>query len=155
MARTVLVNWNGGDVFDPTFPVNVNALMPETGTTWRFITSKPNQPGDTLLIQTTTGISNIVHLPTKYELYQNYPNPFNPETVIRFSLMKYQLVRLEIFNILGQKIRTLVDNKMNAGHHEVLWNSRNDNSQAVGSGVYLYRITAGDFIQTRKMILLK
>ena len=107
------------------------------------------------MIQTTTGIGDNVHLPTKYELFQNYPNPFNPETMIRFSLMKHQPVRLEIFNILGQKIRTLVDTKMNAGDHEVLWNSRNDAGQAVGSGVYLYRITVGEFVQTRKMILLK
>ena len=129
--------------------------MPETGTTWRIITTKPNMDGDTLLIDAITGIDDLSSIPLRYELFQNYPNPFNPVTTIRFSLMKAQPVKLEIFNILGQKVKTLVDWRMNAGSYEVLWNSRNNAGHAVGSGVYLYRITAGEFVQTRKMILLK
>ena len=85
----------------------------------------------------------------------NYPNPFNPETTIIFSLPNSGNVSLDIFNIRGQKIRTLVNESMNAGHHQVVWNGTDDFSRNVSSGIYFYRINAGGESLTRRMLLLK
>lgn len=89
-------------------------------------------------------------------LEKNFPNPFNPDTNIRFSSSDpSQTVRLDIFNLKGQKIRTLVDEKLPAGNHAVTWNGEDFQKKPVSSGVYIYRLKIGDFMQARKMILLK
>ncbi len=88
-------------------------------------------------------------------LYNNYPNPFNPETTISFSLHKQGKAKLEIFNIKGQKVRTLLDDTVTSGLHNIVWNGNNDDHKSVGSGVYFYRLTAGHLIGTKKMILIK
>lgn len=93
--------------------------------------------------------------PREYSLAQNYPNPFNPSTTIKFAAPQNGNVAIEIFNIVGQKIRTLVDNYYAAGSHEAVWNGLNDNGEKVSSGIYLYRINAGSYIETKKMTLLK
>ncbi len=90
------------------------------------------------------------NLPQSFSLYQNYPNPFNPTTVIKYSLPVASKVKLEIYNLVGQKIATLVDKKQSAGSHTVDFNAAN-----LASGVYLYKITAGSFSAVRKMVLLK
>ncbi|NIX35387.1 MAG: T9SS type A sorting domain-containing protein, partial [Nitrospinaceae bacterium] len=81
--------------------------------------------------------------------------PFNPSTQIRFSLAKKVNVQLEIFNVLGQRVKTLLNHSMSAGEHEVVWDGRNEANVRVGSGIYFYRLKAGEFVKTRKMILLK
>jgi hypothetical protein len=96
-----------------------------------------------------------IALPGAYELYQNYPNPFNPSTTIEFSLPVDCRVRLEVINMLGQRVRVLLDTRLDAGSHEVIWDSRNDNGSEVSSGVYFYRIATDDFVKSRKMVLLK
>ncbi|MDD3732801.1 MAG: T9SS type A sorting domain-containing protein, partial [candidate division Zixibacteria bacterium] len=90
------------------------------------------------------------NLPTDFTLYQNFPNPFNPTTEICFDLPNACNVKLEIFNIMGQKVTTLIDQGLDAGHHTVQWDAGNN-----ASGIYLYKITAGDFVETKKMVLLK
>jgi hypothetical protein len=95
------------------------------------------------------------NLPKKFALYQNYPNPFNPETVIKFDLPKSSDVILKIYNVLGQEIRTLINERKPAGYHSVKWDSRNNNGIIVSSGVYLYKLQAGDFIVTKKMVLIR
>ncbi len=94
-------------------------------------------------------------IPTEYALHQNYPNPFNPSTTIRYDLKENAEVRLEIFNILGQKVRTLVNERQTAGSRSVIWEARNDIGEAVTSGVYFYRLQAGEFVETKKLLLLK
>jgi hypothetical protein len=89
------------------------------------------------------------------QLEANYPNPFNPETTIVFHLAKAEHARLEIYNIKGQKIMTLVDDKLPAGRHALQWKGVNDESKPVGSGVYFYRLSTAGKSVTRKMILLK
>ncbi|MCB2230841.1 T9SS type A sorting domain-containing protein [bacterium] len=89
-------------------------------------------------------------LPDRYELYANYPNPFNPTTTIAFALPEAQKVTIEIYNVLGEKVTTLVDGRMVAGYHSLEWDAGE-----YASGVYLYRLKAGDFVETRKMVLLK
>ena len=91
----------------------------------------------------------------KYKLYQNYPNPFNPFTIIRFDLPESAYVKLQVFNLKGQLVKTLVKEDMNAGEQDVCWDGENENNKPVSSGVYFYKLNAGEFSQTRKMILLK
>ncbi|MCB0306638.1 MAG: T9SS type A sorting domain-containing protein, partial [Calditrichaeota bacterium] len=93
--------------------------------------------------------------PEVFELAQNYPNPFNPTTTIQYSLPEAAQVRLDIYNMTGQKVRTLVSGGMEAGQHSVQWDGTNEFGEKVTSGMYIYRIVAGDFVQTRKMVLLK
>jgi|GEM_PF-3677672 len=94
-------------------------------------------------------------LPMRFALHQNYPNPFNPETRIEFSLPRTSFVTIEIFNILGQRVRTLVNERLSVGYKNVTWNGRDDNGLSVSSGIYFYRIVTDDFAESKKMILLK
>jgi hypothetical protein len=88
-------------------------------------------------------------------LFNNFPNPFNPTTQISFSLPKTEKVTLGIYNLLGQRVITLLDKEMQAGSHTILWDGKNDRGEEVGSGVYFYRITIDKFSQTKKMLLLR
>ncbi len=89
-------------------------------------------------------------LPLTYELMQNYPNPFNPQTTINFNLPEQSPVKLEIYDILGRKVETLVDQAMPAGYHSVIWNA-----SPYATGIYFYKITADDFTESRKMVMVK
>ena len=113
----------------------------------------------TAYIADTTTVNDIKQLtnkiPKTYDLMQNYPNPFNPSTVISYQLPESQTVTLDIFNELGQKVSTLVNETQNAGLHNVTWNGKNDIGNSVSSGIYFYRIKAGNFVNVKKMILLK
>ena len=88
--------------------------------------------------------------PVRYTLSQNYPNPFNPSTTIEFTLPKSEFVTLKVYNILGEDITTLVNNKLQAGNHTYEFDGNN-----LASGVYIYRIEAGKYQQVKKMVLLK
>lgn len=94
-------------------------------------------------------------IPTTFTLKQNYPNPFNPVTVIEFALPKGQTVALEIYNILGQRVRILITGFREAGTHTVAWNGADDSNVNVPSGIYFYRLTAGTLTQTSKMALIR
>ena len=94
-------------------------------------------------------------LPTAFNLEQNHPNPFNPTTTIRFDLPRSGQVRLEVFNIVGQKVRTLADGFLSAGNHAVVWDGRSEDGHTLASGVYLYRLVGDGFTRTRQMILVK
>ncbi len=94
-------------------------------------------------------------LPESFALAQNYPNPFNPTTTVAFDLPERCIVKLSVFNLLGQEIVTLVDRAFPAGSHEVIWNGRNNSGMPVASGVYFYRLETGSFTAVRKMVLLK
>lgn len=91
----------------------------------------------------------------RFDLHENYPNPFNPETTLRFSLPQPGSARLEIFNVKGQKVRTLLAGELAKGEHRVIWNGLDDSGRAAGSGVYLYRLSSAGHVQTRKMMLIK
>ncbi len=95
------------------------------------------------------------NIPQTYSLGDAYPNPFNPTARIEFGLPIAGHVTLIVYNVLGQKVRTLVNEMTDAGYHTIEWNSTSDNGQQVSSGVYLYRLSTGDFVQTKKMVLLK
>ena len=89
-------------------------------------------------------------VPSQFALSQNYPNPFNPSTTIRYALPERSHVTLAVFNTLGQQVATLVEGEREAGHHEVTFDA-----STLASGVYLYRLTAGDYVQARKFVLLR
>ena len=89
-------------------------------------------------------------MPDDFQLAQNYPNPFNPSTTIRYGLPGRSHVTLTVFNTLGQKVATLVEGELEAGYHEVQFDA-----SALSSGMYLYRLSAGTFVQTKRSLLLR
>jgi hypothetical protein len=89
-------------------------------------------------------------IPEKFSLGQNYPNPFNPETNIKFDIPKQSYVELKIYNSLGALVETLINDELNAGSYKADWNASN-----YSSGVYFYTLSAGDFKDTKKMLLIK
>ena len=94
-------------------------------------------------------------LPHKFALQQNYPNPFNLETTISFELERRSHVDLSIFNILGQRVTTLIDRPLAAGRHQVAWDGRQTSGKVVATGVYVYRLQTDRAVEARKMVLLK
>jgi len=103
----------------------------------------------------TAGIGNNGVLPHEFTLDQNYPNPFNPTTEIGFSLSNAGNVMLDIFNIKGQRVVRLIDGHLDSGEHSVQWDSKGNNGHSVSSGIYFYKLTTDEFVDTKKMILLK
>ena len=97
----------------------------------------------------------VSDVPDTFFVAQNFPNPYNPETTIPYGLPEGVHVRLVIYNVLGQEIRTLVNEMQPAGYHRVVWDNKDAFGRSVSNGVYLYRIVAGDFVQTKKMLILK
>ncbi len=93
--------------------------------------------------------------PYKFELSQNYPNPFNPSTTINFSIAEQNFVNIRIYDMLGREVATLMSRDLSAGSYTLVWNGKNSNGARVSTGTYIYRIEAGDFVDTKKMILLK
>ena len=93
--------------------------------------------------------------PAEFTISQNYPNHFNPVTQFSVNLMSETHVSLAIYNVAGQKVRTLVDGPLPAGSHSITWDSTNDMGEAISGGVYFYRVVAGDEVVTKKMLLLK
>jgi hypothetical protein len=102
---------------------------------------------------------NVIHgttpLPYDYILYQNYPNPFNPSTSVKFQVPKTSDVTIKIYDMLGQEVRTLFTGEVLRGTYTTEWDGMNDAGVKMSSGSYIYRMTAGDFVQSKKMILLK
>jgi len=106
------------------------------------------------LIATSVEDDNSV-IPKSPELYQNYPNPFNPVTNIAFEIRQAQKVTLQIYDNRGRLIKTMIENQLNAGHHEVSWNGVNNQGRPAASGVYMYVLKTEDFRSSKKMILVR
>jgi len=105
---------------------------------------------DTISLVVTGVEGTEISLPTHYALEQNFPNPFNPSTTIRYALPSRSHVTLTVFNTLGQQVSTLVQGEQEAGYHEAVFDA-----SGLSSGVYLYRLTAGSFVETRKLVLVR
>ena len=110
-----------------------------------------------ILSDIPTGVSEVQNgsIPKRYALSQNYPNPFNASTAISFALLKAAPTTLEIYNVLGQRVVTLIDEYLSAGFKITAWDGRDHRGASVPSGVYFYQLRSGDFTQTRKMMLIK
>ena len=103
-----------------------------------------------------TGVpSDGQNRPNQFELSQNYPNPFNPTTTIRYFLFKRENVTLEIFNLLGERVKVLADNEQSAGEHAYTWDGMDEKGKILPSGIYFYRLTGKDFSEAKKMMFLK
>lgn len=98
----------------------------------------------------TTNIEDQLSIPTKYRLEQNYPNPFNPSTTIKFGLPENSMVTLKVYNIVGEGVATLINEERDRGIHTIDFNA-----SRLSSGIYFYKIQAGGFVETKKMLLLK
>ena len=94
-------------------------------------------------------------IPGQYSLHQNYPNPFNPVTTLRYDLPENGLVNIIIYDMLGRQVKTLINHTQDAGYRSVIWDATNDYGKPVSAGIYLYQIQAGEYISTKKMVLLK
>jgi len=103
---------------------------------------------------TVTPVSVKEKTPANFQLFQNYPNPFNPSTTIPFSLNEAGFVNLSIYTIIGQKVRTLVDNYHSVGSHTVIWNGLDDSSKSTAAGIFIYQFKFGDTVKSRKMLLI-
>ena len=100
-------------------------------------------------------VDNVSSVPKQFALHHNHPNPFNPITSLRYDLPEQAQVTLTIYNMLGREVSQLVNTTQEAGYKSVQWNATDIHGKPVSAGVYLYQIRAGEFVQTRKMVLLK
>jgi len=125
------------------------------GMTWNQFMEAAVQAEQKYDIVTAVDDDGGAPLPAAFTLDQNHPNPFNPTTTISFTLPKTMTARLDVFDILGRTVRTLHDGPMTAGTHALVWDGKDGEGRAAASGIYFYRLRAGDAGQTRKMILVK
>ena len=135
----------------------VNQDIPSGFYNWMVVAEDADNPSldrpssQIFIFDVVLGINDeLAGLPEEYHLYQNYPNPFNPVTVIKYALPQASDISLVIYNLRGQEVRRWDIPGQPAGNHQVSWDAPN-----IASGVYLYRLIAGDFLQTRKMVLLR
>ena len=139
-------------------------MGPDTGIDYRvavtaLLVGDGNAYNDTLVAQArSTGESStdpgVTEAPS-FWLGQCYPNPFNPSTAIRFTLAEAARARLSIYDVSGRLVRRLVDEQRGAGTHNEIWDGTDGTGRGAASGVYFYRLEAGPFTQTRKMVLLR
>jgi hypothetical protein len=141
--------------------INVKAYMDFVNPDTAYIVLNTNAPSTPLInVMVTrdtmvTGIEDPFEVPTSYAVSNNYPNPFNPTTTINYQLPQMSDVSLVIYNVLGQKVRTLINRQVEAGYHTVVWDGHNDSGQQVATGLYIYKFQARDYVKTMKMMLLK
>ena len=141
-----------------TFTGDASDMPPQPGDIYNFYTLKPITDSDVFEFPgtiTDIALTDGSALPQQLTLLQNYPNPFNPSTTIRYQLPRNEKVVLKIYNLLGQLVRTLVNEAQNSGEKSVIWNGLNDLGHSVSSGIYFFRLQAGREIETRSMLLLK
>lgn len=122
---------------------------------YKALLSCPESKGKKIIKEFLENILEKKSKPDEFEIFQNYPNPFNSMTVIKYSLPQDCQVEISLFNILGQKIKTLVDEYQTQGYKKIIWDGKNDKGDEVGSGIYFYRIKASSFSSTRKMLFVK
>jgi hypothetical protein len=113
-----------------------------------------SQAGEFVLNNTLLSTDSKI-IPEVFALHQNYPNPFNPVTSLRYDLPEDGLVNITIYDMMGRIVKTLVNSSQTAGYKSISWNAANDRNESVSAGLYLYTIQAGEFRQTKKMVLLK
>jgi hypothetical protein len=133
-----------------------------SGFSYYYYVTTVDADGNESTMQTRTdqpavpqGVNAVFSSPYRFELSQNAPNPFNPSTTIRLSLAETGNTRLDVYNMNGQLVRTLIDGNMTAGPHEITWDGTDAVGRQIASGVYLYRLSAGENVQVRRMVLVR
>ncbi len=137
------LNFNVTNAPGNTFAELPYSIVDENGNEWKFA------------LKLYVGAITEESAPLCTALHNNYPNPFNPCTTIKYSLEKNFHTKLVIYNTIGQAVRTLVDGPMVSGFHTVEWDGMNEHGQKVSSGLYLYKLTAGSHIDTKRMMLIE
>ena len=94
-------------------------------------------------------------IPEEFAIHQNYPNPFNPVTTLRYDLPENSRVNITIYDMMGREVKILINQTQDPGYKSIIWNATNDYGKPVSAGIYLYQIQAGEYISTKKMVLLK
>ena len=138
-SGTAFFDWNG-DTLVNLSPVDYFGYAPDMGACEFGIVNSVN---------------NLPLMLNQFKLYENYPNPFNASTTVEYNLQRTSRVTLKIYDILGREVVTLMDEKQKEGFHRIHWDGRDNMDRLVATGLYLYRIDAGDFVSTRKMVVLK
>ena len=110
---------------------------------------------ETLSFEVVLSVNEENMIPDEFALHQNYPNPFNPVTTLRYDLPENSLVNITIYDMLGRQVKTLINQTQEAGYKSIIWDATNDYGNPVSAGIYLYQIQAGEYISTKKMVLLK
>jgi len=147
-------DWFVGEQFDGTVTLAFRSTGVNSNLTFEILNAIVDDV-DGLALSTNVSDYEVMALPTVYALTQNYPNPFNPTTTIDYSIPKSGNVELVIFNMTGQKVRTLVSGKQDAAFYKIVWDGRNDLGENVASGMYFYRLVSGSFSKIEKMTLIK
>jgi len=144
---------NVPDEYDIGFSINDGIYFDDM----RTVSSTEVSINTEIIVRVGTQVLSIdvEAVPEVYALRQNYPNPFNPTTTLRYDLPEDAMVNITIYDMMGRLVKTMVNTQQNAGFKSVRWNATNDNGAPVSAGLYLYTIQAGEFRQTKKMILLK
>jgi hypothetical protein len=149
-----------GDIAMVAMEDSVNTMMIEWDV-WSFdgFEATPSSGGSRMMTlnisEELVGVDGGIAVPTEFALHNNYPNPFNPVTNITYDIAQNSEVTLEIYNVMGQRVRTLAQGSHEPGRYRVMWNATNDYGQSLSSGMYIYRIQAGDFVSVKKLILMK
>jgi hypothetical protein len=113
---------------------------------------------DAIILQEAAGQVSVFDpdvVPNTFFLSQNFPNPFNPSTIIRFGLPVAEKVTIKVYDVLGREVKTLINEELRPGYHQVEWDGTNNYGARVSSGIYIYRMVAGKFLKTMKMMMLK
>ena len=147
MDQSALTHWSDESEITGEWGISACAGM--------YCVPPSNGPFTMTINEKVLSLDGDRHLPTAFNLQQNYPNPFNPVTSINYQLASDAHVTLTVYDIMGQKIRTVVNEDQSAGFRAVVWDGRDNYNNPVSSGVYFYRLHAGNNIQTRKMILMR
>jgi len=149
-----------GSSIHPDYTTNVS-----TANIYRFYVTAVYSAGESepcppkyinpITMEVETSESDEIIMPFAFGLQQNYPNPFNPTTTIAFTISDDSIVNLSVYNIKGQRVKTLLNEQMPKGAHTIVWNGKDGLGRDVASGIYFYRLNAGGFVNTKKMLLLK
>ncbi len=145
-------------LFDLSEDIAIN-LKDQSEISFKPVAKEMNRKPYKLIIGTEAFVlqnsEEIPLIPLEFELFQNYPNPFNATTVISFNLPKRMHVSVKIYNILGQLVKTLVDDDVRGGHHKIQWDGQNNHGNLISTGLYIVRLDTKDKMAVKKLLLIK